>query len=95
MVFGQEMESPSGGVLGETLPRRTCAAMCRENILGVNISSSEPLALFYAQMIHKRCCFYHRGFTLKTDSKKKVKKKISAMHGHQSIQAQKKLTACD
>lgn len=49
MVFGQEMESPSGGVPGETLPRRTCAATCEGKIPGVNISSSESLALFYAQ----------------------------------------------
>lgn len=51
MVFGQEMESPSGAVPGETLLKRPCAAMCGEKIPGANISSSEPLALFYAQDI--------------------------------------------
>ena len=49
VVFGQEMESPSRGVPGETLPRRTCTAMCGGKIPGANISSSEPLALFYTE----------------------------------------------
>jgi len=43
------MESPSRGVPGETLPRRTCTAMCGGKIPGANISSSEPLALFYTE----------------------------------------------
>lgn len=79
-MFGQEIESPSGGVPGETFPRRTCAAMYRGKIPGVNISSSEHLVLF------TRHCIYPRGFILK-DSKKELKKKISAVYGHQSIQA--------
>lgn len=49
MVFGQEIESPSDGVPGETFPRRTCAAMYRGKILGVDISSSEHLVLLYSQ----------------------------------------------
>lgn len=88
MVFDQEMESPSGGVPGETFLRTMCSAVCVEKIPGANISSSEPF--IYAKYIVSTT----EVSLLRNIKKTKAKRKISVMHG-QFIQVQKKLRACD
>lgn len=88
MVFDQEMESPSGGVPGETFLRRMCSAVCVEKIPGANISSSEPF--IYAKYVVSTI----EVSLLRNIKKTKAKRKISVMHG-QFIQVQKKLRACD